>query len=148
MAILDFRNLVINSILVGLFIFGVLIISINLSVENQVDPVILQDELVNTTFANLTNTLPTLQDTATGQREGFESEIPEVGTDSFLFESVIGAGKTFSSSMTLIGNIGINFVFRSLGMDSGEGVSMKSVFVTILVILIIFLAWKIYKTGF
>ncbi len=148
MAALDFRNLVINSLLLGLFIFGIFVFSFTMAFENGLDPVLLQDELVNRTFANLSTTLIGGQGSAEDQRTNFESEIPTVGTDSFLFESVISSGKTFSSAMSVVGNIAISFVIRSLGLNEGNGFVIFSVFITIIVILIILLAWKIYKTGF
>lgn len=127
---------------------GILLVSINLATENNAESVLLRDPIVNKTFSNLSTTLTGVQEVAGAQREGFESEIPTLGTDSFLFESVIASGKTFSSAMSVVGNIAISFVIRSLGLNEGDGFAIASVFITILIILIILLGWKIYKTGF
>ncbi len=148
MAALDFRGLVINSLLLGLFFFGLLIIPISIAIENNAESTLLSDPATSSAFANLSETLTGVEDIATKQREGFESETPTIGTDSFLFDSIIGAGKTFSSSISVVGSIGLSFIMRSLGLNEGFGLVISSTFITIMTLLIILLAWKIYKTGF
>lgn len=140
---MDFKNLTIIMLLLGLFIFAIMSASIGLTSENNVNNTLMESESINSTFGNLQTQLETTQSTTNGTKSAFEQETPTLGTDSFLFSSIINAGKVFTTLISSIFNLTFGLISEVLGISP----IILGVLSAILLLSIILLAWKLYKTG-
>lgn len=139
----NFRTLIVASLITGLFLFSMISLVIQMSTDNEIDAIILQNENINRTFSQLGGNLSNAQGVAQSQRLGFESEVPTVGTNSFLFESIIGAGKVFTGMWRNIYDITFGLLSTTLGVDP----IIIGTLISILLIIIVLLAWSLYKIG-
>ena len=143
----NIRSLIVGTLLVALFIYAMIAGSINLSSDNDSNSSLLQNTLINKTFSDLGANLSKNQEVASNQREGFETEIPTIGTDSFLFSSVIATGKTFTSKMSNIFNSTFGLIISTLGLSNTAGAIILGTLIAIILITIIALLWSWYKVG-
>ncbi len=143
----EFRQLVISSLLIALFTFTLIGSGVLMQVNNGVNNTILEDPVINNTFNNLTGSLSSRQGIAQTQLEGFEEEAPQIGTNIFLFSSFVGAGKTFISSLNLMYNLVFGLIIVKLGLGTGLGLVIIGTLLTILLVTIIFLIYKVFKIG-
>jgi len=140
---IEFRNLIILGLLTGLFIFALVNISISLTNENNVNNTLLENEAINKSFGYLQSNLSDSQSKSETSKTGFEVENPTVGTDSFLFSSIISAGKVFTGMWRGVYDITFSLFTETLGINP----VVMGVITSILLITIILLAWSLYKSG-
>jgi len=138
-----FKGLIITTLLIGLVIFAMLSWALTFQLSNNADETLLDNPSINKTYSNLYTHLDSAQGTSESQRTGFEQEVPTVGTDSFLFSSIIGAVKTFTSTIANI--FSVTFVY--IGSVLGIHPVVIGVFVAIIIITAILLAWRVAKIG-
>jgi len=139
----EFRNIVITGLLIGLFAFALMNISISLTNENDVNNSLLENEAINRSFGYLESNLSSTQDKSETSKTGFESENPTVGTDSFLFSSIISAGKVFTGMWRGVYDVTFSLFTETLGISP----IVIGVITSILIITITLLAWSLYKSG-
>lgn len=139
----ELKSLLFAAILTAVFFFAIVNFGVTLTNNNNVNNTLLDNSVFNETFNSLENNLSNVQDTAQGQRENFEEETPIIGTDAFLFTSIIGAAKTFGSMMIKM----YDLTFGLLGQVLGISPIIIGVFTGMLLILLIFLTWRFIKTG-
>lgn len=138
-----FKEFIIATLLIGVCIFAMLGFVVTFQVNNHANGTIMDNPTINRTYSNLYTNLASSQGTAESQRTGFEKEVPTVGTDSFLFSSIIGAVKTFTSTIANVFSI----IFVYLGSVLGISPVVIGVFVAIIIISVILLAWRVAKVG-
>lgn len=138
-----FKGLIITTLLIGLCVFGMLSWAITFQIDNNADQTLLDNPSINDSYSNLYTHLNDAQGTSESQREGFEQEVPTLGTDSFLFSSIIGAVKTFTSTISNIFSVTFVFIGSALGISP----VVIGVFVAIIIITAILLAWRVAKVG-
>lgn len=141
------RSAFITFLLIALFAFSLIAFGVQVSLDNNTNSTILKNDVINRTFAQLETNLSQQEGIAGDQRESFEGENPILGTDSFLFKSIIGAGKTFTSSLSIFNNLFFGFILKTLGLGEGKGLVILGTFSAIILIIIIFVLWRSYKTG-
>lgn len=144
---IEFRQLLISAILIGVFTFSLIGAGVLMQGNNNITEGILQDSIINNTFNDLGENLSNQQGIAQTQLEGFETEAPEIGTNVFLFSSIVSAGKTFTSSLSLLYNVVFNLIIVKLGLGSGSGLVLVGGLLAILLVTILFLAYKVFKIG-
>ncbi len=140
---MDFKNLVFIFVFAGIYIFAMMSFAVNLTNDNNVNNTLMESQAVNSTFGNLEAQLQAVPDNANGSKSAFEQETPTLGTDSFLFGSIISAGKTFTTMITGVFNLMFGLISETLGVSP----IILGVFSGLLLITIILLGWKLYKTG-
>ena len=138
-----FKGLIISFILVGLFAFAMINFGVQLSLENDSNQSILENSAINRSYHRLESNLTELRDEAQTQKEGFEGEDPKLEGGSLLFKSIVGAGKTFSSTITSVWIIISDVAYNVFGINE----IILGVLASILLVTIIFLAWRAYKAG-
>lgn len=136
------RNYVITFVLVGLFMFSMFSFITNLQSENSAAVQIVTDPTVSNLTSSLTSGLETFDDIANEQRGGFEREEASVGLGELVFKSITGVGK-------VIGAVTITFydIFGAAALLIGVPVIVINVLAGILVMTLVFLAWRLYRTG-
>ena len=143
----EFSQLVISAILIGMFTFSLIISGVIMQGDNNITESILQDPANNKTFNDLRANLSSQQGISQTQLEGFDTEAPEIGTNVFLFSSIVKAVKTLTSSLNLLYNVVFNLILVKLGLGSGAGLVLFGGLLAILLVTILFLAYKVFKIG-
>lgn len=138
-----FKSFIIATLLIGLCVFGMFQYILFTQLNNNTDENILDYPILNETYSTLYVNLSSVQGTAESQRQGFEQETPTLGADSFLFSSIIGAAKIFTSTVANIFSTTFVYVGSVLGIPP----VVIGVFVAIALITLILLAWRLHKVG-
>ena len=146
---MEFRGLIIYTLLTGLFIFAIISFAINISTSNNPNSTIMRNEVINRSYRSLETNLSGLQGQAENKRTSFLSEVPIVGEITTVFKSIFGVGSTFITIVRDISNIFAELINVGLGFgeESGAGTIILGVFVTLIIVSGILLAWSVYKAG-
>ncbi len=141
------RNIIISFMLVGLFVFAMINFGIGVVVLNDGANSITDDARINSTFGQLESELENVQATAEDQRDKFDSESPTLSFGEILFESIVGVGRTFTSTTVGFMDVTFTLIFDSVfGGDPAFAVVMGTV-VGVMLLSIVFLLWRVYKAG-
>lgn len=142
---MKFSTIVFTAMLAGLFFFTLTGFAVNLMSDNNADFSLLDGEnsYFNDSFYQLGGELSETQNTSTIQLDAFTAETPTVGTDSFLFESVIGAFKVFGGTWKGIYNLTLGLAAETLGINE----VIFNTFTAIILTLILFAGWRLLKQG-
>jgi len=143
MAEIGFKGLIVGFLLVGLFFFAMVNFAYQFAIDNGANQTIMGNADINKSFGKMELQLNESSDTAQGQRQSLESETPIFSAGFFILGSILGAGKVFTSSLIVIFDILTGPISLYLGISS----TVIGVITAILLISIIFLAWRLYKLG-
>lgn len=135
---------IISGLLLGLFslsffMFTYFLINNNNDNNNQ----LLQDKSFNQTFYSINNSLNDIQTTSEEQYNSTSKEPINVGFGSLIYFSIRNAGNIFGGMVTSILNPIFNLVLGVLGVSP----VVIAVFISIVLVTLIFLAWKMYRLG-
>jgi len=145
--IMAFKDLLISFIIVSLFAFSLLAYAIGIANMNNTNASIINDPRVSVFNQSIGSQLESIDETGDEQRENFESENPSTSFGEIIFQSIVGVGKTLTSSVFGFVNLLATLVSSTIfGNNKVFAVVIGSVF-AILTISIIFLLWRAYKTG-
>jgi len=139
----ELREVVITSLLVGLFVIALISFGTTLSGNNNPNSTILQDPVINQNFWELQEELNKTQAVAEGQREGFFSDILILEQVEVVLRGIHSITKVFTGTLKNMYQLTFGIISVTLGIP---GIVMN-VFLAIITISIIFLAWRILKSG-
>lgn len=141
--IVAFNKWFVGVILAGVFFYSLMSFAINLGNDNNAEMSILDNPTLNNSFNRIENNL-SLYTTQTETQKGiFEDEDVQVSFGDLIFFGIISTGKTISNM--IVGVVGILLV-PFLILLSFPPIVLGSIS-TIVLGLIIFKAWRLYKTG-
>ncbi len=129
--------------LIGLFVYASISFIVVTQRANNVDLTILENEAINRTFTRLETNLSEFRTQTQGQKETFESEIPERGFGSLLIFSIVSIGQKFTGMIVGVYNIFIVLPSAVLGIPK----IVMSVLSAILLVTLVLLVWSVYRTG-
>lgn len=138
---MGFRELLISSVLVGLFVIAFLNFVYISTINNSPDNALLKDKALNQTFYSLNNSMQSYQTTAQKQLNATESETISSSFGALVMFSIIGAGRVFTGMITGT----FNSIFLLATQTLGIPAFVIGIFITIIIITIIFLSWRIYR---
>ena len=140
---MEFKDLIITALLVGLFIFAVISFGVQLSKNNNANMSILNNPSINKSFVSITSELEEAEDTAESGRVGLWSGIPILEEVGIVLDSIVSVGQVFSGMV--IGVFGITFelITTTLGIPP----IVLGVITAIILISIVLLAWSVFKAG-
>lgn len=140
------RNMIISFTVIGLFVFAMISFGIGIATLNNGQS-ITQDPRINASYGDYATELSQVQSTAENQRDKFDSESPTLSFGEILFESIVGVGRTFTSSIVGFMDITFGLVFETIfGGDKAFAVVIGTI-IGIVLISIVFLLWRVYKAG-
>lgn len=139
----SFRETWINFILIGVLVFSLISFIVIIQNENSVENGILENELINSTFNQLSEELNSSGGDSQTQRESFEAEIPERGFGSLIIFTIVGVTQNFMSVIITIFNILIVLPAQIIGVSP----IVISALGSILIVSLIMLAWRVYRLG-
>lgn len=144
---LNLKGLLVGALLVGLFLYAMISFGYNLGVDNNANKTILDDPIMSDSFSELEDQLQSTQGVVEGQDTGFANDIPTIGSDSFLFSSIISVARALKGTAVGIYNLTFGLIARRLGLGQGAGLVVLGTMVSIVTITFIFLMWRFFKTG-
>ena len=139
----SFRNTFITFALIGIFAFASMSFIVTTQLDNNVNNTILENEVINKTFTDFETDLSDFSSKTQTQKESFESEIPERGFGSLIVFAIVGVGQRFTGMITGVYNIFIVLPASILGISP----VVISVITAILVVSLILLIWRVYRSG-
>lgn len=139
----QFDNIFTKIAMIGLVIFCLLSFIFFVQDDNNATDKLINNQLINQTYGNLSGNLDTMRDSSQSQLTLFQSENPTSGFGSILLFSIVSVGKTFINMVTGVFNITINLPVAVLGVDK----AVVGVISAILVLSLIVGAWILYKLG-
>lgn len=143
----SFRSLIISGLLIALFVIAMLTFTLQISIDNEVDSPLLENDAVRSMYEDLNNTIKEQQSIADGSKDVFEEKKPFLG-ESILIESIVSVGKTVTGSFNVLNNLITGFIATSLGLKQDSvGQAIFGTFLAILIFILILAAWRLYKTG-
>jgi len=142
---MNFRSLIITSLLIGLAVIALFTFSTNFTTDNNTNISLFSDTRINNSFSNLNSELSSVESTADSQREAFEKEgqNPIISALGFVFSSIVSAGTTFMNV-----GIGLFTSIFTLGSETVFGSTLVSgVLMAILIFTIVFAIWRVIRAG-
>lgn len=139
----SFRELFITFSILSLLVFSTISFVALFQDENDSPSTILENELINRTFVNIDSSISTQETNSNSSKEAFESEIPERGFGSLIIFSIVGVAQSFISIITTTYNLVIVLPISLLGVPF----QVAKILGSILMMSLIFLAWRVYRVG-
>ncbi len=149
----SFKGMVIGFVIVGIFFFCLVSLTIQFQSDNKVNNSLLNDpeySELNKTFSSMNITLSSVQKIAGVQRESTEQEAHQKGFGSLVSFAIKDSAKAFSSMVIVIPNLLFGTIKPVLGLDdnpSGGMALILNVIIGIIVISLLFLGWRLFKAG-
>ena len=139
----SFKQVFINFSLVSLFVFSTISFIVVFGVENGAINSILDNPTINSTFGNLSSDMGEQLDNSTNASTAFNAETPAPGFGSLIIFAIVGVTKGFTSVIVVSYHTIIILPMTFLGIPS----SVAQVLGSILMMVLIFLAWRVYRVG-
>ncbi len=140
---LNFRSFIISFLLIGLFLFAMINIGHQLSVQSGANQSILDDAKLNNTFTEIGNDLNTAKNTGELQKNATESEVIDQPEGAFVLVTIVSNSLKFIGTVVGIYNIMVDFIATRLGIHS----VVINTLTAILLITIGLLFWRTFKSG-
>ena len=136
-------NLIITSLLIGLFIFAIASFSIQLTTENNVNNSLMENQAFNSSFGDIQTELESAQSTAEEQTYVQEGTNPITSSGDLILESTPATAFSFRRIMRNIYGLTFGLLADTLGINPIIIYVMFSIFV----ITSILLVWRLIKVG-
>ncbi len=92
----SFRDMLLLFSVISLFVFSTISFVVVFQEENNASSTLLENELINRTFVDLSNTISNQETTTNTSKGAFESENPAPGFGSLIIFAIVGVTKTFT----------------------------------------------------
>lgn len=129
--------------IVGLFIVSMISFIVQTQINNDVEETLLDNPFLNKTYIDLGSTLGDFKDTSQTQNEVQDNDNPLTEGGSLLFVSITKTGKVVKGMISGVYNVIIVLPATFFGLPE----IVITVLSSILVITLIFSAWRLYKAG-
>jgi len=144
---MSFRNTLFATLLIGLFTFALMFFAIEQGQNVNAPLNINEDPRINKAFGNLSQQLNTTQTRSESQLESFQTENPILSFGTLVVFAIVSIGKVLTDMVTGFYNITFGLIFDVLfGGDPTFGIVI-GVVVSILIVSIVFLLWRVLKAG-
>jgi len=140
---MSFRKLIVGFLLASLFAFCLIQFGFDIAKNNETNQSILDNSLMNSTYLNLEDDLSNLKDNAQKQRTAFEEEKTSLAAGYFILGTILGAAKIFMGIIMTF----LNILFLPLSSIIGIPPVVLGVLTAILIVSLIFMAWRALKAG-
>ena len=137
-----FTTLAVAFIITGLFAVAMLSFTAQIELDSGVNDTIFNEPVINSTFSGLKTNISQSEEDVKSIKESFETSNPLLAVGELIFGSIITAATTIGSAI-----VGTYDVIGVLGVYLGIPAVVFQVLTTILLILLVFLAWRLLKTG-
>ncbi len=145
MAITSGREQFTTFAIIGIMVLSAIFFIATTQRDNDVneDDLLLANPIINSTFSKLQTNLTDYRTVTQGQRENFESEIPERGFGSLIIFSIVTVWQKFFALIIGVYNIIIVIPASILGVSN----IVIGVLDSIVIVALLLLGWRIYRVG-
>lgn len=142
---MNFRSLIISSLLIGLVLVSLVSFNIYFSQENEINSSLANDDSINRAFGNITKQLNDSRGTAEEKKEAviFESSHPILTFVGFAFMSILDAGGVFIGTTVLMFNVIFEMIIETLDISP----VVTGTLFAILLITLILSVWRVFRSG-
>jgi len=143
---MDFKSIMVNILMIGLFFMSLVYFAISFDNENQINGTLTDDPILNKAFGNLSKQLEDSTNQTEAQKEAFieESRDPGVITAAgLIFRSIMNAASTLIGMIINIVNVFFSLLSETLGVSP----LVTGTLFSIIIVVIILSIWKIYRLG-
>lgn len=137
------QNYIVSSLLVGLCILSFMFWSYQISQDNSARNIMGESSL-NKSFVSLLSKMNQTQRTAQAQLNATSSENPIVAYGSLILFSITTAVRIFTGTVTGIYDTFATLISETLGINY----IIIGVFNAIILIILILLGWRLYRSGY
>ena len=139
----NFRQLFFSFLLAGLFLFAMIQFGGQFALDNEANISVLNDPRIANISLSLNSTLSSASDDAQSGRVSFETEEPTPIADGVSLLTIVRVTRSFTSN--IIDLFKITFVYTSTVL--GIPAIVLSLLSAILIITLIFFAWRTFRVG-
>lgn len=139
----SFRDILLLFSVISLFVFSTISFVVVFQEENNASSTLLENELINRTFISLSDAISDQEETTNTSKGAFESENPAPGFGSLIIFAIVGVTKTFTGSIITVYNILIVLPLALLGVPT----QVANILGSIIMMSLIFAAWRVYRVG-
>ena len=139
----DFPKLFMNFMFIALIVFSVFAFGIGMQIDNNVNNEINETDAIGNAFNELGGDIRRFKENSSDLKKSFETDNAFTGIGGLIFKSVISGGTTFASMVLGLFNTLIKLPVLVLGLDP----RVLSILISMLVFVIVFGLWRIYKAG-
>lgn len=136
------KSYIISGLLIGLFAFSFFMFIFQFTTDNG-STTLVKDPTLNKTFWSLNQTLTGVQSQGENEYNATTNEPVSAGFGSLILFSIRGAGNIFGGTFKSIVNPIMLMSTEVLGIHP----IVLGVIITIILVTLIFLAWKMYRLG-
>lgn len=139
----SFREIFITFSIISLVVFSAISFVVLLQQENDASSSLLENSLINSTFVNLRGNISQQETSVNTSKGEFDSDVPAPGFGSLIIFAIVGVAQGFTSIITTTYNIIIVLPLNLLGIPT----QVANILGSILMMSLIFLAWRLYRVG-
>ncbi len=145
----NFAELIIGLLLVGLFFFAMVNFADNLAIDHGLEQNIRNEEIINRTFKDIERNLSRGDSSSKSATESFEAEVAKVGETNLVFSSITSSLKTLKSMVVGVFSGIFTLISIAFGLNDsgGPGGIVLAVLGSILTLTVLLLIWKLIRTG-
>jgi len=138
----DFKGFLITFILLSMFIVALINFGVQFADDTQSSKSLIDHPSISVLNSTVTANLSNAQGLAQGQRDNVEKDTPIIAFD-FLLSSIVGTWRIFNSVTFNIINVVADISHNVLGVPP----IIIGAVLSIMLITVIYLGWKMIKTG-
>ena len=133
-----FRGLMITFIIIGIFSFSMIAFGAEFANDNN-----LNNKVIGNAYRALNSSLIAINSTVSSQKTAVEEDKGILAVAGFILESIKSTGTLFTTSILSLYNVTFGLIFDTfLGAEFGI---ISIAFGSIMIVIIILLAWRLYK---
>jgi len=140
---MKFENIFGTFAFLGLMVLALFSVIIIVQRDNEATQPLADNELISSTYGNLSETIGSLEGTSSIQYSLFSKEKPSPGFGAIVMYTIVSIGKTFGTIIFTFFTLIIKVPLIVLGIEQTI-VSMIMSFLTISVVIAL---WVVYKFG-
>lgn len=140
---MGFKSLIVGAVLVGLVVIALLQGFTSLANENNATNVLMENDIIESRYETINDTLYDLNTTAQAAKENLESDSSNFVTGFFFLNSILNIAKSFTSVLVA----SLTGVFVMIQSSIGIPPIVTGVFMGILIISLVLAAWRMFKSG-
>lgn len=140
---MKFEGIFGTCVVIGLFALALFALINNIQQNNDAEQPLIENKLVGDTYADLNNTIGSLEGTSSTQKNLFFQEKPAIGFGAIVLYTIVSVGKTFGNIIFTLLTLVIKVPLIVLGVDP----AITSMLISFLTISVVIALWIVYKFG-
>ena len=138
-----FEDIFGNFVMVSLMILALFSVIIIIQNDNNAPQPLVEDELFNSTYGSLNETIGSLEGSSSTQYNIFSKDSPKPGFGAIVMFTIVNVGKTFGNLIFVMFTLIIKLPLIVLGIDQ----TIVSMIISFLTIIVVIALWIVYKFG-